>query len=377
MSSETEKGTNGNLENQKAKSRPAQNGKPEGYANLWDRWGIDGLDNGSRGLEFPGDFEDENERDENRRDRAIGSIVGLAVGDALGATVECAWTEDIYVKYGPQGQTEMRGGGPWKLAIGEYTDDTAMMLCLLESLLVTNRRATARPHGLDVNDLGQRFVKWKQSKPKDIGRTVYRALERIEQGVEPILAGDPDPDNQANGAVMRCAPVAVLWHLPSQSEALVRDSLLSAYPTHRSPLSSYACVLVNTLIARLIEDYELETALSRAKEVAGQEWLVVLDQWEAEGRPHKGNAGWVVATVLTALHCVLTTASFEEAVVKAVNGGRDADTVGAVTGTIAGALYGESAIPTRWTEVLKDYNKMRAMAEELFQPGEGEASAKL
>lgn len=372
MSNEAGKDRDSNLEKESDKSRPSQSGKPAGYADLSDRWGIDGLEQGSSGLEFPGDFEDETERDENRRDRAIGSIVGLAVGDALGATVECEWTKDIYAAFGPKGQTEMRGGGPCKLAVGEYTDDTAMMLCLLESLLATNRTATSESElrGLNVNDLGQRFVEWKRSKPQDIGRTVYKALQRIEQGVEVSLAGDPDPNNQANEAVMRCAPVAVLWHRPSQSSELIRDSLLSAYPTHRSPLSSYACVLVNTLIARLIDDYELETALSRAKDVAGTEWQSVLDQWEEEGRPHKGNAGWVVATVLTALHCVLTTASFEDAIVKAVNGGQDADTVGAVTGAIAGALYGESAIPARWTEVLKDYDKMLEMADELFQLGE-------
>lgn len=300
-------------------------------------------------------------------DRAKGSILGLVAADALGSTVEFTSPAEIKQKFGPAGQTEMRGGGFLNWATGDYTDDSQMMLCLLESLVATNREI---PSGLDVEDLGRRFVAWYDSRPPDIGITVSQALARLKSGTPAAFSGDANPQSQANGAVMRCAPVAVLWHRPSRRPELVRDSLLSAAPTHRSPIAAGACVVANVLIAELISGKPFETALAQAKTAAGPEWQSVLDEWEKAGRPHRGNSGWALSTVLTALHCILTTSTFEEAVVKAVNGGDDADTVGAVTGEIAGALYGYAAIPERWLRVLKDREKFIDMTTRLFQLGE-------
>jgi ADP-ribosyl-[dinitrogen reductase] hydrolase len=300
-------------------------------------------------------------------DRAKGSILGLAVGDALGSTVEFTPAQEIKARFGPQGQTEMRGGGAFNWPVGAYTDDSQMMLCLLESLVVTNRPT---PSGLDVEDLGRRFVAWYDSRPPDMGITTRQALARLKNGASAALSGDATPDSQANGAVMRCSPVAVLWHNPGQRAGLIRDSLLSAAPTHRSPIAAGACVVVNMVIAGLISGNDFETALTGAGVVSGPEWRAELEQWDSAGRPHRGNSGWALSTVLTALHCVQTTATFEEAVVKAVNGGDDADTVGAVTGEIAGALYGLSSIPDRWLKVLQDRDKLIELAAELFEIGE-------
>ncbi len=300
-------------------------------------------------------------------DRARGSVLGLVAADALGSTVEFTSPEQIKQKFGPAGQTEMRGGGLLNWAVGDYTDDSQMMLCLLESLVETNRETFT---GLDVADLGRRFVAWYDSHPPDIGLTVSNALARLKSGTPAAFSGDANPESQANGAVMRCAPVGVLWHRPAQRFELVRDSLLSAAPTHRSPVAAGACMVVNVMIAELISGQTLETALAQARAAANPEWQKVLDEWNAAGRPHRGNSGWALSTVLTALHCIITTSTFEEAVIKAVNGGDDADTVGAVTGEIAGALYGYSAIPARWLKVLKDREKFIELATELFGIGE-------
>ncbi|MDB5082363.1 MAG: hypothetical protein JWP00_4287 [Chloroflexi bacterium] len=307
-----------------------------------------------------------------RLDRAKGSILGLAVGDALGSTVEFTTPEQIKARYGLSGQTEMRGGGAFNWPVGHYTDDSQMMLCLLESLVSTGREGRA---GLDVDDLGRRFVAWYCSGPPDMGITTRLALARLKAGTPAALSGDANPDSQANGAVMRCAPVAVLWHRPEYRPELVRDSLLSAAPTHRSVIAVEACVVANIMIAELIEGASFDTALERAKARTGPEWRAELENWDRAGRPHRGNTGWALSTVLTALHCVDTTSSFEEAVIKAVNGGHDADTVGAVTGEIAGALYGLSAIPGRWLEVLQDREKFIELATGLFQIGENLSGA--
>jgi ADP-ribosylglycohydrolase len=334
---------------------------------LWEKWGIEGQTDYD-----PFDAAEWEAEIAGRRDRAVGALIGLAVGDALGATVECAWTADIYATYGKRGQTEMRGGGPHHLPIGAYTDDTAMMRCLLDSLLHTNRGvATTALMNLNIYDLAGRFVSWMESNPPDIGRTVRASLLKIKAGISPLKAGDDNPLNQANGAVMRCAPIAVLFNNPSHFRQLTMASLLSAYPTHRSPLSVHACILVNQLISELItRGKPFNRAYFKAKEVVtNAEWQTQLAKWEADGCPNLGNAGWVVATVLSALHCVLTTSSFEQALIKAVNGGRDADTVGAVTGAIAGAMYGEKAIPTRWTSMLQEYPTLREQASTLFELG--------
>lgn len=302
-----------------------------------------------------------------RLDRAKGSIVGLATGDALGSTVEFRHPQYIFELYGPAGQTEMRGGGAFNWAVGEYTDDGQMMLRLLESLVATNQDKLV---GLDVDDLGRRFVAWYDSHPPDIGATTRSALVRLKNGTPAHLSGDAEPDSQANGAVMRSAPVAVLWHKQSQRTELIRDSLLSAAPTHRSVIAAGAAVVANIVIADLINGATFDEALAQAWAGSGPEWQSELTKWEREGRPHRGNSGWALSTVLTALHCVNTTATFEEAVVKAVNGGDDADTVAAVTGEIAGAMYGLSAIPERWLEVLKDRDKFIDLAARLFEMGE-------
>jgi ADP-ribosyl-[dinitrogen reductase] hydrolase len=301
-------------------------------------------------------------------DRALGSLVGLVCADALGSTVEFMSPSQIKARYGEQGHTEMRGGGSIGWELGEYTDDGQMMLCLLESLLATN--TSSKVTGLDVADLAKRFVAWYNSNPKDIGITTAQSIRRLIEGVPAELAGNADPSSQANGAVMRSAPVAVLWHKMENRQKLVRDSLLQAYPTHRSPIAAGASVVANLMVAEFIENQAgFEQALQVAINAANPEWQSILTEWQTQGYPPKGNSGWAVSTVLTALHCLKTTANYEQAVIKAVNGGDDADTVGAVTGMIAGAFYGLSSIPDRWLAVLKDRAKIIELGTKLFELG--------
>lgn len=303
---------------------------------------------------------------QGKLDRALGSLLGLVCADALGSTVEFLSPQEIIKRYGVQGHTEMRGGGYFNWKVGQYTDDGQMMMCLLHSLLATNSAEDLL--GLDVADLGNRFVEWLNSNPPDVGTTTKQGLIRLKNAETTAeFSGVANPDAQANGAVMRCAPVAVLWRKPEQRDKLVRDSLLQAYPTHRSAISAGACVVANVMVARFIEgETDFEASLHHALEHANPEWREVLVSWHNEGHPHRGNSGWAVSTVLTALHCLKTTASYEQAVIKAVNGGDDADTVGAVTGMLAGAFYGASSIPSRWLAVLQDREKIITMGTQLF-----------
>lgn len=300
-------------------------------------------------------------------DRAVGSVVGLATGDALGSTVEFMSAAEIISRYGPRGHTEMRGGGSFGWEVGEYTDDGQTMMCLLESLVETNSEKLV---GLDVHDLGRRLLAWFEAEPKDIGITTRNSLLRLRTGIPADQSGDDNPESQANGAVMRCAPVSVLWHRPEHRVELLRDSRLSAAPTHRSRIAWGACPVVNVMIAEFINGSNFDTALNAAIEGANDAWQPILTQWNEAGRPRHNNSGWAIATVLTSLNCLYTTDSFEDAVIKAVNGGDDADTVGAVTGQLAGAFYGYASIPERWVDVLKDQYKLITLTKSLFKLAE-------
>ena len=295
-------------------------------------------------------------------DRAIGAFLGMAVADALGSTVEFMSPTLIRARYGSH--RDMRGGGALGWEVGQYTDDTQMAVCLARSL-IRSYDESGTP-GLDVDDLGREFVRWLESRPKDIGNTTRAALSRLQRGTRAALSGIADRDAQANGAVMRGAPIALLWHRPDHRPYLRHDSLMQSYPTHRNSIAAGAAVVVNSVIAHLIQGGDLDAAIDAAIDQANPEWVEFLRIWNAQGRPHRGNSGWAVSTVLTALHCVCTTNSFEDAVIQAVNGGDDADTVGAVTGMIAGARYGADAIPARWLTPLENRGFLTEAARTLF-----------
>ena len=136
-------------------------------------------------------------------DRALGCLFGLAVGDALGTTLEFA-TRDARPHL-----TDMVGGGPFGLRPGEWTDDTSMALCLADCLIACGE--------LDQGDLMERFVRWWQEGENshsgrcfDIGTTTQRALQRFIETGDPV-AGATDPGTAGNGSVMRLAPVALRW----------------------------------------------------------------------------------------------------------------------------------------------------------------------
>ncbi len=274
--------------------------------------------------------------DPQTQNRLQGLAVGAAVGDALGMPLE----------FGPARpldnlEREMRRG---RLAAGAFTDDTEMALALAESLLA------ARP--LNPVDLAQRFVAWHQTGPADVGIQTSNVLSRIAAGEPWPQASEALPDSAGNGSVMRCWPVAlVFWNdLP----ALIRDSALQSRVTHAHPECIAGSIFVNVTLYHLLHGTAPAAAVTAALE---QVELPPDLRAALLAAPHKSraalpNSGWVRHTLESAVWGLLTTASFEEAVVQVVNLGQDADTAGAVVGTLAGAAYGLEAIPPRWRQVL-------------------------
>lgn len=304
------------------------------------------------------------------------------MGDALGTTLEFS-RRDAHPRH-----TEMTGGGPFGLAPGQWTDDTSMALALAESLV-------AHP-ALDSRDLMDRFVAWYRRGEYsctrtcfDIGIATRAALARYERTGE-SFAGSTAPDTAGNGSLMRLAPVALVTLAdPGEAERIAEDQ---SRTTHGAPQTVEACAYLVQLLRGAIrgetdvlrprpwigmatDGLRHRHFLSGANDALMPVALVgdaVIDalargSWRGKGRDEIRSTGYVVHTLEAALWAVGTTATFEDALVLAVNLGDDADTVGAVTGQLAGAVYGASAIPDRWLAPLSWRARITDLADQLVR----------
>ncbi len=274
------------------------------------------------------------------KNHIAGVAVGAAIGDALGMPLE----------FGPARPVdrlvcEML---PGRIPAGSFTDDTEMALALAESLLAH------RP--LDPEDLAQRFVAWIESHPPDVGIHTASVLWRFADG-EPwesaVAAVQARNSGSAgNGSVMRCWPVALAWW--DDLERLLQDSVLQSRVTHPHPECNAGCAFVNAAIYHLLHGLAPEAAVARALDDADvpTPLRTVIESAPGKDRRDLPSSGWVRHTLESVVWGLLTTHTFEEAVVNVVNLGNDADTAGAVVGALAGAAYGLDAIPQRWQAAL-------------------------
>jgi ADP-ribosyl-[dinitrogen reductase] hydrolase len=295
------------------------------------------------------------------RDRYAGTLLGLACGDALGGPVEFLNRDEIAARF-PTGVTEFIGGGWLNLAPGEVTDDTQQALILAESL--TDK-------GLDLDRLATGLINWVRGNPKDIGNTTRIALEALVAGTAPLeagavaLAARGERSAAANGAVMRCAPVALRFR--RDNDRLIRASLDSARVTHAEERASWGTVAVNQAIAHLLSGGGITDAPATAVVGIpnGEVRKAVL---EAAGRQRNEvrSGGFVLETIGASFWSLLNVGSAREAIETAVALGDDADSTGAVTGALAGAAYGVSALPTSWVETVQFRERLNSEAERLL-----------
>lgn len=296
--------------------------------------------------------------------RIRGVAVGAAVGDALGMPLEFGPPRPAHALV-----REMLRG---RIPAGTFTDDTEMALALAESLLAH------RP--LDPADLAQRFVGWLAGDPPDVGIHTASVLRRVAKG-EPwqqavTTVQNQKPDSAGNGSVMRCWPVALAYW--NDLERLLRESVLQSRVTHPHPECNAGSAFINATIYHLLHGLAPETAVAQALDAADvpSPLRTVIEAAPGKARATLPNSGWVRHTLESAIWGLLTTDTFEEAVVNVVNLGRDADTAGAVVGALAGAAYGLEGIPARWrTAVRGEYplhsghdwhaNDLIALAEQL------------
>jgi len=264
--------------------------------------------------------------------RAQGAFLGLAVGDALGATTEFMTPEEVRARFGVH--RRIVGGGWLRLKPGQVTDDTEMTLALAQAVVDAG--------GWDVRLIADAFVSWMRKRPVDIGATCARGLRRyLHDGT---LEGPFNEWDAGNGAAMRAAPVA-LFALGDPG-LLERCAVEQARITHNHPLSDAACVVV----ARMVE------AGTRGEPPVALQALADDMVNLHSGLAYRAGPGtcsaYVVDTLRTVFHALFTTRTFEECLVATVNRGGDADTAGAIAGAIAGALYGPAGLPRRWVRRL-------------------------
>jgi ADP-ribosyl-[dinitrogen reductase] hydrolase len=296
------------------------------------------------------------ERPSTLADRALGAYLGLAIGDALGATVEFMTAREIAQRYAEQGglHRDIVGGGWLKLPAGQVTDDTTMSLALGDALLLGER--SGRP--FDTRLMADGFVAWWRARPVDCGSTCRRGIQRyLTLGTEQGEANDGDA---GNGALMRNLPVALATL--GDDEAFARVSIAQAHITHHHALSDAAVLGLGQLLRTLMLAPPAVRVVGSgaASSVDGpdarcvdwcQQWVGVHRAFRFQPYPGRASA-YVVDTVQTVLHHLCLHTDFEAALVATVNRGDDADTTGALLGMLAGARCGAQALPRRWLRQL-------------------------
>ncbi|KAF7599523.1 MAG: ADP-ribosyl-[dinitrogen reductase] hydrolase [Candidatus Dactylopiibacterium carminicum] len=269
------------------------------------------------------------------RSHARGAMLGLAIGDALGATLEFMTPREIRVEYGVHDR--IRGGGWLRLASGQVTDDTSMAFSLAESLLRAGQQASAE-------DFAQAFDAWMRSKPVDIGHTVRRGIARYRRTGETCV---PQSDDAGNGATMRCAPVALAL-LGAAPDRVATTTLAQARVTHHNPLTDAATLTVVNMVQAGVAGAGIGALMAQAH--------LLVREFPAfrfrGGRRAENPSGYIVDTLGAVLQGIDINDSFESVLIDVVNRGGDADTTGAIAGAIMGALAGEEGLPERWVRAL-------------------------
>lgn len=309
-----------------------------------------------------------------------GTLVGGAIGDALGRPAEAKSRDVVRERFG-----EIRDFIPWDGyaggPVGTVTDDTQMTMCVAETLLEHRR--------VDPDDLARRFVAWLP-EGRGKGATCVAAVRSLEDGASWRESGQ---DSDGNGAAMRVAPVGLAHR--SSPDRLRHDAALSAVVTHAAPMAVASSIVMawavavlagtepgtlepsafmESVLACLVDVHEpgaFERKLDATAPVRLADRLgevpAMLDREPDDAFEHFYNGAFVLESLPSAFWCFLRSpADAEEVLVTAANGGRDADTVGAMAGSLAGAYLGEDAFPRRWRDDLEFADELRSMADGLF-----------
>lgn len=293
--------------------------------------------------------------DARQMDRAVGTLLGSAAGDALGVPYE-------YGSRPLEAVPQMRGGGLGGIAPARWSDDTEMACAIAE---VACTGADLRTE-LALDAVADNFLRWYAAGPPDVGNQTRRVLGAVRPGagsagrMRQVSAALHDKTGQTagNGSLMRTAPVA-LAHF-GDTEAIVAAARAVSTLTHHDPVAGDACVLWCLAIDHAVRTGRLDVRVGLPV-VDGDYWAPLLT--DAERKPpsaFRGNNGWVVSALQGAWSALASTTDLRGALIAAVNGGGDTDTVAAIAGGLAGAAYGGSTVPYAWRRRLHGWPDLRA-----------------
>jgi len=305
------------------------------------------------------------------KQKVLGGILGLAVGDALGVPVE--FKRRTSLKMDPV--TGMLGHGTHYQPEGTWSDDSSLTFCLVESLC----------NGFDLRDIGYRFVLWldegywtPHGEVFDVGNTTFQAISKLKSGVDPVQAGGSDEYSNGNGSLMRILPVA-LYFANSVLEEMLEATHKVSCLTHAHPRSQMACGFYSLMVVELLKEASPLEAYFRTIDCAVDTYslspfLEELNHFDRlfSKQIHKEpentiqSSGYVIHTLEASIWSFLRGANFAEAVLSAVNLGGDTDTTGAITGGLAGVYYGLEAIPKEWIDTLARHSEILELSEKFY-----------
>ena len=298
-------------------------------------------------------------------------MLGHAIGDALGVPVEFCER-----KYLEQHQvTDMIGFGTYNVPAGCWSDDTSMSLCALKSL----------SKGIvDYDDIMNNFGKWLYHNHFtatgivfDVGNTCADATETyFDLNYPAIKCGKKDIKSNGNGSLMRINPFVLYACYNKLGDYRFANLIAEASClTHAHPISVNGCIIYSYILKELIDNPSKESVykgLKNAKDYIGCSNVysyynrLFMDNINEIDKSDIKSSGYVVDTLETAIWCLLTTNDYKSCVLKAVNLGGDTDTIAAIAGGLAGALYGIESIPMDWLSTLKKRNYIEDMCEQAY-----------
>lgn len=285
-------------------------------------------------------------------------LYGLSIGDALGVPVEFIVRSDL----AKNPVKNFKGLGTHYQPAGTWSDDSSMAFCLAESLC----------NGYDITNIANKFVKWyydgywtARGDAFDIGRSTLSVLHKLVCGADPTKSSNTDIDSNGNGSLMRILPLVFYIYNKSYDERFKITKEVSSI-THAHPISIWSCFYYLEFARLILEGNTLQQTYDLLLKDKNKYGTYFKPLFELNDKNIKSD-GYVVNTLTASIYCLLTTTSYKEAVLKAVNLGEDSDTTGCVTGGLAGLYYGFDSIPKHWVQKVAKFKEISSLAERLFK----------
>ncbi|MFD0588484.1 ADP-ribosylglycohydrolase family protein [Paenibacillus sp. GCM10027627] len=303
--------------------------------------------------------------------RALPTIYGGIIGDLLGVPVEFRKRDSYQIK-------EIAGYGTYNQPPGTWSDDTSLTLCLMENIINDD----------SMDDLMLKLVKYydeaywtPHGEMFDIGRATVEAITRFKRGTMPEKCGGQTELDNGNGAIMRISPVVFLLY--NNFDFVQKAEIIKQYTeiTHAHPRAIVGSIIYVELLLRLYYNNSFAESIEQINELFTENFdenhiyrkelinykRIFSEDFAKTPREEIMSTGFVVHSLEAAVWCLITTSSFSEAVLKAVNLGDDTDTVAAITGSLAGMYYKMEGIPEEWLEKIARKNDIDELIEKFYE----------